>query len=246
MIDDYIDSHINRGNSKGYANIILRNTKPFFKWLTLKEYINKCPYDGIQLLKVDKKKMDPIPEEDFKKLISIPPRNYFGSRDVLIMETLYGCGLRIGECLNLKLGNVDFKNNRLILEDTKNGEDSYVPFTKHLEKHLRDYIDEYLSSDSDDRFVFQNQDGNGLSYRSFESNLKKYCQKVKIPLYKCHQFRHNFAMAWIQANGDVASLQRVLRHKDPKMVNIYLSWTDKAITKEMLDHNPLDRLYDKE
>ena len=53
-------------------------------------------------------------------------------------------------------------------------------------------------------------------------------------------------MAWIQANGDVASLQRVLRHKDPKMVNIYLSWTDKAITKEMLDHNPLDRLYDKE
>lgn len=243
-IDDYIDYIINdKGNSKSYANIIIRNSKPFFKWLLEKEYISKSPYDGIKLLRVDQKKKEPIPEENFKKLLQVPERDYFGNRDTLIMQVLYGCGLRIGECLSMKIRNVDFENDRLILEDTKNREDSFVPLPAYLKKPLRSYIREYLSEDNANNYLFQNQNGYGLTVRSFQEKLKKYCKLAKIPQITCHQFRHNFAINWLMSGGDTASLQRVLRHKDPKMVNIYLNWVPQAITEKVLKHNPLDKLY---
>lgn len=243
-IDDYIDYIINdKGNSKNYANIIIRNSKPFFKWLTQKEYMPKSPYDGIKLLRVDQKKKEPIPEENFKKLLQVPSRDYFGNRDTLIMQVLYGCGIRIGECLNLKIRNVDLENDRIFLEDTKNREDSFVPLPAYLIKPLRSYIREYLSNDHVDNYLFQNQNGSGLTVRSFQQKLKNYCMLVKIPQITCHQFRHNFAINWLMSGGDTASLQRVLRHKDPKMVNNYLNWVPKAITEKVLLHNPLDRLF---
>lgn len=243
-IDEYIDYIINdRGNSKNYANIIIRNSKPFFKWLTQKEHIPKSPYDGIKLLRVDLKKKEPIPEENFKKLLQVPSRDYFGNRDTLILQVLYGCGLRIGECLNLKIRNVDLENDRIFLEDTKNREDSFVPLPAYLKKPLKSYIGEYLSSDHVDNSLFQNQNGSGLTVRSFQEKLKKYCEVAKIIQITCHQFRHNFAINWLMNGGDTASLQRVLRHKDPKMVNLYLNWVPKAITEKVLLYNPLDKLF---
>jgi len=162
-IEDYIYYIINdRNDSKSYVNIILRNTKPFFKWLKEKDYIDKCPYDGIKLLRVDQKKKEPIPKENFLKLMSVTPRDYFGTRDALILQILYGCGLRVSECLHLKIGDVDFENGRVFLNDTKNREDSFVPLPEQLKKPLRSYIREYLSKDTANNFLFQNQNGGGL------------------------------------------------------------------------------------
>jgi len=58
---------------------------------------------------------------------------------------------------------------------------------------------------------------------TFQEKLKNYCKLAKIPQITCHQFRHNFAINWLMNDGDTASLQRILRHKDPKMVNLYLN-----------------------
>lgn len=244
VIEDYIDYILNaRNDQKSYVNIIIRNSKPFFKWLTQKGLINKCPFDGISLLKVDVKKKDPIPEEDFIKLLQQPPRDYFGTRDCLILQILYGCGLRIGECMNLKVSDVDLENGRIFLEETKNREDSFVPLPAQLKKPLRSYIKEYLSSDQKHNFLFQNQYGQGLSIRSFQQKLKNYCEQAKIPRYTCHQFRHNFAINWLMNGGDTASLHRMLRHKDMKTVETYLNWIPGYITEKALLHNPLDKLY---
>lgn len=245
VVDLFIDYLNSRKVSKVYINSNIRNLKPFFKWLLEKDHIQSNPFAGIKLIKADKKRKIPLTKEQVQALLNqTDMTSYAGIRDYYIIKLLYGTGMRIDEVLSLKINDIDFSDEIIYIEKSKNREDSFLPIPKSLIKPFKKYLKTWLSNDEKNNYFFQNQYGHKLDKNTFYRNLKTYARKAGIDpkLVNCHIFRHTFAIDFLMAGGSTASLRRQLRQKDLKVVEEYLCWLPENVKNEHRRYNPLDRM----
>lgn len=243
IIEIYIDylSEV-REVCKITINSNIRNLKPFFNWLIIKEHIIINPFEKIKLLKTDKKRKKPLEFEQVKKIWERPnPMTYVGIRDSLIVKLLYGTGLRVDECLSIKIQDIDFDSGFIYIASSKNREDADVPIPKSLVKPLKQFLNVWLSNEEKNSYLFQNDYGEKLSPGTFQKSMKRYAKEagIEIPVSP-HLLRHTFALEFLKNGGSTASLRRQLRQKDLKVVEEYLNWLPDTVKAEHSKYNPLD------
>lgn len=244
IIEIYLDHLSEKKNpmSKISINSTIRNIKPFFNWLTMKEHISVNPFEKIKLLKTDKKRKTPLTFEQVRKLWEQPNQmSYVGIRDSLIIRLLYGTGLRIDECLSISISDIDFDSGFIYIASSKNREDADVPIPKSLVKSLKQFINVWLSKEEKKAYLFQNDFGDKLNPGTFQKSIKRYAKEagIEIPVSP-HLLRHTFALEFLKNGGSTASLRRQLRQKDLKVVEEYLNWLPDAVKAEHSKYNPLD------
>jgi integrase/recombinase XerD len=244
IIEMFIDHLKEKGVSDIYVNTNLRNLKPFFTWLTENGYIEINPFTGIKLLKTDKKRKQILSNEDLQAILKqIDLLSFAGVRDWLMIQVLYGCALRISECCSLKLKDVDLEKRTIYIENSKNREDSFIPFPESLVKPLKKYIKQHFYNMPQDSYLFPNLYGERLSRETFLKNLKRYGKKAGIPHVTCHLLRHSFAVNCLLNGASTATVRRLLRHRDLKTVEEYIHWLPKNVQEQFDKFNPLDQMY---
>lgn len=238
------DEYKTKGVSVAYINSVLQHMRAFFNFLVDEEYTDTNPFTKIKQLK-NTSEIESLSMEEMQLLLKQPnQRTYAGFRDYVMMFLLLDTGMRIGEAVNLKKEQIDFKSNLIHLKsaDTKSRKTRYVPFSQKSNKLLRELIletEEFIVE-----YVFTTVYGNVIDTGRFRQRLKKYGNDAGIHGKRVspHTIRHTFAKYYLLNDGDVMTLQKILGHSSLEMVRRYVQMTDSDIHRQHGKFSPINNL----
>lgn len=233
---DYI-SYLKSGFDLANSSIARKMTslKMFFDYLIKAEVININPLNKIKLPTASKS----LPaflmvEEMITLLTSIDKKTLLGYRDFVLIELLYGCGLRLSEASQLKLQDINF-DQRYVLVLGKGQKQRIVPFYPALKDHLQHYLNQIRSVlvSGDHEFVFVNQRGKPISDRGIQLIVKKAGEQagLKQALHP-HMLRHSFATHLLDNGANLKVVQELLGHENLATTQIYTHVTIDKIKAE--------------
>lgn len=153
-----------------------------------------------------------------------------------ILATIYSCGLRLSELINLMIKDIDSSAMTVTVRQGKGNRDRVVVLSEKLLVLLRDYFKKYKPEE----YLFEGQIGGKYSERSVQQVLKQILAKAKINKQgSVHTLRHSYATHLIEQGTDIRFVQELLGHKSIKTTLIYTHLTDA--TKRKIK-SPLDNL----
>lgn len=162
-----------------------------------------------------------LSSEDISKIINLTDN----LKHKAILSTIYGCGLRVSELVNLKITDIDSNRMAVRIENSKGNKDREVMLPAKLLKILREYYLKYKPLE----YVFNGQNGGKYTVRSAQEILKKSLKKSKINKYaSLHTLRHSYATHLIERGIDIRFVQELLGHKNIKTTQMYTHLTDRT------------------
>lgn len=222
---------------------IISGIKQFYGFILLENEIKDDPSELLELPKVGRKLPEVMSIEEIDMLIeAIDLSTNEGHRNKAILETLYSCGLRVSELVNLKFSDLYFEEG-FIRVIGKGNKERLVPVSKTVEKEIKIYQENYRIhkkiKPSDENTVFLNRRGAKLTRvmiftiiknLSIESGLDK---KVSP-----HTFRHSFATHLIEGGANLRAIQEMLGHESITTTEIYTHLDQSFLRDAILSHHP--------
>ncbi|MRI00330.1 site-specific tyrosine recombinase XerD [Kriegella sp. EG-1] len=226
-------------NPRSQARII-SGLKSFFSYLVFEDYRVDNPMDLIESPKIGRKLPDTLSEDEINELINnINLSKPEGERNRAMLETLYGCGLRVSELINLRLSDLYFDED-FIKVTGKGNKQRFVPISKINKKYINIYRNEIRVHQKIQRqfedILFLNRRGKQLTRAMVFTIIKRLA--VKIDLNKNispHTFRHSFATHLLQNGADLRAIQQMLGHESITTTEVYMH-VDKSHLEDVLNN----------
>jgi len=199
--------------------------KSFYRFLVRERVLDDDPSSLIDTPKLWKKIPQTLSVNEVERLLSQPNiREGQGIRDKAILETLYACGMRVSEAVNLKTKDVNLEVGFLRCVG-KGNKERVVPLGKKAAVSIKRYLDlsrPRLLRAKESPFIFVSRLGRKISRQSFWKLVKKYARKaaIKKPI-KPHILRHSFATHLLERGADLRSVQEMLGHSNISTTQIY-------------------------
>ncbi len=225
-------------NARSQARLIsgLRN---FFDYLMFEEYRDNNPTDLLESPKIGRKLPDTLSEEDIDKIIAqIDLSKPEGERNRAMFETLYSCGLRVSEMINLKISDLFFDES-FIRVLGKGNKQRFVPINTYTIKLITIYKDLVrtkikVQKGFEDN-LFLNRRGKVISRNMVFMILKDLVIKAGIDKnVSPHTLRHSFATHLLENGADLRSIQQMLGHESITTTEIYMH-LDKSHLKGVVE-----------
>jgi site-specific recombinase XerD len=162
-------------------------------------------------------------------------KNIENCKHKAILMVIYSAGLRISECVNLKIKDIDSNRMQLRIEQSKGKKDRYTLLSSKTLNFLRDYFKVYRPS----VYLFEGQFGNQYSTRSIQTIFQETVKKAGITKrVTVHSLRHSFATHLLENGTNLRYIQSLLGHSSSKTTEIYTHITTKGFDqlKSPLDH----------
>lgn len=224
-------------NPRSQARII-SGLKSFFTYLIFEDYRNDNPLELIETPKTGRKLPDTLSVPEIDRLIAaIDLSSNEGERNRAMLETLYGCGLRVSELVSLKISDLFFDEGFIKITG-KGNKERFVPVGKLTQKYMQIYQKEVrinltIKKGFEDT-LFLNRRGNQLTRAMIFTIIKDLA--VKIGLHKNispHTLRHSFATHLLENGADLRSIQLMLGHESITTTEIYVH-LDRSFLKEVM------------
>ena len=197
--------------------------KSFFKFLIKREVIEINPTTNITSLKTDQKIPNFLKEKDVNFLFDnlILEKNFNGERDMMILELLYGTGIRISELINLKTRNINLQKKEMKIMG-KRKKERIIPLHQQIISQIKKYLDKKNEIKSTHEFLLCTNKGKKLYpmliYRIVKKHLSSLINSKK---YNPHLLRHTFATHILNKGGDLNSIKDLLGHESLAATQIY-------------------------
>lgn len=208
--------------------------RSFYRFLNKRNIIPVNPVELISL-RGDHKKLPEFlyNDEMVKVLKSISTTTPLGLRNMALLELFYATGMRVSEIANLKLEQIDFELN-LILVHGKGNKDRYVAFGEEAKTALNNYLVEarkkLLLHKTDYGYVFLNSNGNRITSRGLEYIIKNIFLNAGISAsVHPHMLRHTFATQMLNNGADLRTVQELLGHESISTTQIYTHVTKQNL-----------------
>lgn len=200
--------------------------KSFYKYLLIEGIIISDPTALLESPKIGRKLPDVLSMEEIDTLIEgVDLSKAEGQRNKAMLETLYSCGLRVSELVNLKITNLFFEQGFIKVEG-KAGKERLVPVSGRAIDEINKYLNGYrktlkISKDSEN-ILFLNRRGKKLSRVMIFTIIKNLSAKVGLEKkISPHTFRHSFATHLINGGADLRAVQEMLGHESILTTEIY-------------------------
>lgn len=196
-------------------------------------------------IKFDKHIIETYSEEELKLLLEKPnikKCTFTQFRSWTIVNFLLGTGVRVNSLVNIKNRDIDFENEVVLLDVTKNRQSVIIPLSSTLISVLREYM--AIRGGELDDYLFCTEFGKQADRQTINTTINKYNKKCGVMKTGLHRFRHTFAKLWILNGGDVFKLQKMLCHSDMRIVRNYVEMFTSDIKKDFNNYNPLEGLQD--
>ena len=223
-------------------NNYLRNMSAFFNWCVEEDLILRSPVKRGDFIKVERKPLEFVSDEDFKRLLrNMNTASFSEYRDSIIVQLLLDTGMRINECLLIQVSDVDLPKRCIYLpaENTKGKKGRYVFYSDKMATLLQrwmKYKDRYRDSD----FLFCTNKGKRVQVSNFETNVRKYAHRIGLKDIHPHVFRNNFAKRFLMSGGDIYTLSKILGHSSVTVTEqAYLDITQDDLAELYRKHSPL-------
>ncbi|MFN3753330.1 site-specific tyrosine recombinase/integron integrase [Flavobacterium sp.] len=177
----------------------------------------------IEYARKDRKLPQPLDASEVKKIID----NCTNIKHKAIIYLLYGCGLRVGEVISLKITDIDSQKMIINIIAAKGAKDRQVMLPIETLLLLREYFKQYNPKE----YLFNGQFGPQYSERSINQFLKKYAELAGIRKnIHAHLLRHSFATHALENGTDIRLIQKLLGHSSPKTTEIYTHVSSQLIS----------------
>lgn len=229
-------------NARSQSRII-SGLRSFFSYLVFEDYRASNPLELIESPKIGRKLPDTLSEDEIDHIIkAIDLSKPEGERNRAMLETLYGCGLRVSELINLKISDLFFDEG-FIKVTGKGNKQRFVPIIDITQKCINIYRNEIrkhinIQAGFEDT-LFLNRRGKQLTRAMIFTIIKQLA--VKINLKKSispHTFRHSFATHLLQNSADLRSIQLMLGHESITTTEIYVHLDKSHLTKVIEKYHP--------
>ncbi|MEW2923011.1 site-specific tyrosine recombinase XerD [Muricauda sp. ANG21] len=229
-------------NPRSQARII-SGLKGFFNYLVFEDYRSDNPMDLIETPKIGRKLPDTLSVDEINDLISaIDLSKPEGERNRAILETLYGCGLRVSELVNLRLSDLYFDED-FIKVTGKGNKQRFVPISNINQKYINIYRNEVrthlpIQKEHND-FVFLNRRGKQLTRAMIFTIIKRLAETIGLKKnISPHTFRHSFASHLLENGADLRAIQQMLGHESITTTEVYMHVNRGHLAKVLNEYHP--------
>jgi integrase/recombinase XerD len=199
----------------------------FFKWFCANEYGQKNPAQTLEQPKLPKKLPKVMTIEELNTILN----SDLTKTEAVIVELLYGCGLRVSELANLKINDIDLKS-KYIKCYGKGSKERIIPFGEKAKNALKKYS-KYremilLKNNSNNKNLLLKDDGKKISRQDIYNFIKKQGEKIHKHISP-HTLRHSFATHLLENGADLRVVQELLGHSDVSTTQLYTHITKKRL-----------------
>lgn len=234
-------------NKKGIAARsqarLISGIKSFYNYLLIEEIIEENPSELLQTPKLPSQLPDTLSVEEIDKIIGvIDLSKKDGYRNKCILETLYGCGLRVSELINLNIADVHLKDEFVKVKG-KGDKERLVPIGGGTKKILESYYNgvrvHVEPASGHQNYLFLNKHGKKLSRVMIFMIVKSCVEKSGIKKnVSPHTFRHSFASHLVEGGADLRAVQEMLGHESITTTEIYTHLDASYLRNTLLDFHP--------
>jgi integrase/recombinase XerD len=221
---------------------IISGVRNFYSYLIIEDIIFDDPTELLELPRLGRK----LPEflsieeiDELKKAVDVSKNE--GHRNRAIIETLYSCGLRVSELINLKITNIYYEDE-FIRVIGKGNKERLVPISPYFVKELAFYLeqrDKMTIKKGHEDFLFLNRRGAQLTRVMIFTIVKNLA--ITIGLEKNispHTFRHSFATHLVEGGANLRAVQDMLGHESISTTEIYTHLSDDYLRESILSFHP--------
>ncbi len=233
----------NRGISPRTQARIISGIKSFYKFLLIEEKIEKDPTALLEAPKVGRKLPEILSVEEIDTIINaVDTKKPEGQRNKAILETLYSCGLRVSELIDLKISNLFFESGFIKIEG-KGSKERLVPISTKAIKEINLYLGEYrrnlkIHPEHED-ILFLNRRGKKLSRVMIFTIIKNITKKLNLEKnISPHTFRHSFATHLIDGGANLRAVQEMLGHESIITTEIYTHLDKEYLKNTIIQYHP--------
>ena len=219
VLRGFITTLYDKELSKSSIERKISTLKSFFKFLYRRGIIADNPARMLKFPKKEKYLPNVFNVDDIFTLLDLPDKSTpMGMRDALILELLYGTGVRVSELVGLDRNAVDLNGMRILVRG-KGKKERIVPLAPELISLIKDYYKVMYDIVSEGRVVESdaliiNRLGSRMTDRTIRRVVETYLKKAGLPLdYSPHSFRHTFATHLLEGGADLRSIQELLGHE---------------------------------
>ncbi|MEN8789955.1 MAG: site-specific tyrosine recombinase XerD [Flavobacteriaceae bacterium] len=241
-VQQFIYETANTVGPRSQARII-SGLKSFFSYLIFEDYRPDNPMDLIETPKIGRKLPDTLSTDEINQLIgAIDLSEPQGERNRAILETLYGCGLRVSELIGLKISDLFFEED-FIKVTGKGDKQRFVPISPVNQKYIDLYryhvrMHQNIQKGHED-ILFLNRNGKKLSRAMIFTIIRKLTEAAGLKKnISPHTFRHSFATHLLQNGADLRAIQQMLGHESITTTEVYMHVDRSHLAEVVRKYHP--------
>ena len=245
VLRGFITTLYDKELSKSSIERKISTLKSFFKFLYRRGIIADNPARMLKFPKKEKYLPNVFNVDDIFTLLDLPDKSTpMGMRDALILELLYGTGVRVSELVGLDRNAVDLNGMRILVRG-KGKKERIVPLAPEIVSLIKDYYKVMYDIVSEGRMVESdaliiNRLGSRMTDRTIRRVVEAYLKKAGLPLdYSPHSFRHTFATHLLEGGADLRSIQELLGHESLATTQKYTHSDLASLLKVYDDTHPM-------
>lgn len=207
-------------------NHYIRDCRAFLRWCMHddRKYLERFQIDEVNGQEPTKKV---YALEDLKRLLAKPKEkedsDFVEWRNWAIVNLAFDMGARCSTITNIQIGDVNLEKHTIYLRHTKNKALAHMNISSNCARVLKEFINDWRHSASDEEYLFCNYSGEQLTYNALAHSYTKYCKSRGVEKHSLHSVRHSFATALAEnTNGDMVKVQKALGHKSIDMARQYI------------------------
>jgi integrase/recombinase XerD len=225
---------------------IISGIKQFFSFLLLENEIETDPTELLVMPKLGVKLPEVLTIEEVDQLITaIDLNKKEGQRNRAILETLYSCGLRVSELVNLRFSEI-FEKERFIRVIGKGNKQRLVPLSDSVLEELACYKEQTRNQQAvvkgNEDYVFLNRRGARLTRVMIFTIIKNLANQINLQkTISPHTFRHAFATHLLEGGANLRTIQEMLGHESIATTEIYTHLDQRFVREAILSFHPRNK-----
>ena len=232
----FLSNILGVGSKKSSASRKLSAVRGFVRWLSMRGLIEADPGEGLKGPKLENSIPKAISYEDTIRLLTEGPdegKNYM--RDHLLLELMYGSGLRVSEVVGLNWDDIELEE-RMLRVFGKGSKERRVPFGIGVQKLLEQW--QVLTGSEGALFKSNKENAERLTVRTVHRLLIKAGEKLGLYGISPHTLRHCFATHMLEHGAPLRVVQELLGHESIATTQKYLLISTEQIKKSYMEAHP--------
>ena len=242
-LQDFVRWIAELGMNAASQSRVVSGIRNFFKYCLLENIVTKDPSVLLDTPKLSRKLPDVLSFEEIERIISqVDVSTADGARNKAILETMYSCGLRVSELVNLKI-SCFYPDIGFVRVIGKGDKERLVPIGRDAIKFIRIYKDQIrvhtMPQKNFEDILFLNKFGKSLSRVMIFYIVKDLAKKANIVKnISPHTFRHSFATHLVEGGADLRAVQEMLGHESITTTEIYTHLDRDYLRKTLQNFHP--------
>jgi len=246
QLQHFVEWLVGLGFSSATQSRVISGLKTFYKFLVLENDIKGSPAELLETPKLKRKLPVFLNVEEIDKMFALIDRSLSeGERNLCMLETLYSCGLRVSELVNLKITDLHLNEEYLKVKG-KGNKERLVPIGKTAIRLINNYIRLIRSNQAikkgHEDILFLNRRGAQLTRVMVFYIIKDLAKKAGIKkVLSPHSFRHSFATHLVEGGADLRAVQEMLGHESITTTEIYTHLDREYLRDNILSYHPRNK-----